>query len=239
MEERRNSITYDDNWQSVTEPEVPVIHAPDENDSFTEYSAHEEAPAHRPPSRQLLITVQLVLCAVFAALTAVCAQITIPIGAVPISLSLLPPLLCAALLSPRYAVLSMAVYLLMGLCGLPVFSGMSGGPGKLFGVTGGYIIGYIPLAWLTGLIYKKYGSTARMPVRLAFMIIGMIVGNIALYVIGTAWFMVITGMDLGASLAACVIPFIPGNFIKMAAVCFIAPPVENAIRRTRPSRAVA
>ena len=90
-------------------------------------------------------TLQLVLCAVFAALTAVCAQITIPIGAVPISLSLLPPLLCAALLSPRYAVLSMAVYLLMGLCGLPVFSGMSGGPGKLFGVTGGYIIGFIAI----------------------------------------------------------------------------------------------
>ena len=66
LEERRNSITYDDNWQSVTEPEVPVIHAPDENDSFTEYSAHEEAPAHRPPSRQLLITVQLVICALIA-----------------------------------------------------------------------------------------------------------------------------------------------------------------------------
>jgi biotin transport system substrate-specific component len=64
------------------------------------------------------------------------------------------------------------------------------------------------------------------------MIIGMVVGNIALYALGTVWFMVVTGMTLEASLAACVIPFIPGNFIKMAAVIIVALPVETAIRKT-------
>jgi biotin transport system substrate-specific component len=68
--------------------------------------------------------------------------------------------------------------------------------------------------------------------RITFMILGMIAGNVALYVLGTVWFMIVTGMTLEASLAACVIPFIPGNFIKMAAVVVVAPPVENAIRRT-------
>ena len=68
--------------------------------------------------------------------------------------------------------------------------------------------------------------------RITFMILGMIAGNVALYVLGTVWFMIVTGMTLEASLAACVIPFIPGNFIKMAAVAVVAPPVENAIRRT-------
>ena len=99
-------------------------------------------------------------------------------------------------------------------------------------MTGGYIIGYIPCAWLTGLIYKKYGETAKKPVKILFMILGMTAGNIVLYVIGTAWFMFITEMTLEASLAACVIPFIPGNIIKMAAVIIIGLPVENAIRRT-------
>ena len=99
-------------------------------------------------------------------------------------------------------------------------------------MTGGYIVGYIPLAWLTGLIYKRFGSREKMPVRIFFMVLGMIAGNLALYILGTAWFMVVTGMTLEASLAACVIPFIPGNFIKMAAVCLIAPPVENAIRKS-------
>ena len=64
------------------------------------------------------------------------------------------------------------------------------------------------------------------------MILGMICGTLALYVIGTAWFMAVTGMGLGASLAACVIPFLPGDFIKMAAVVIIGLPLETAIRRT-------
>jgi biotin transport system substrate-specific component len=182
----------------------------------------------------------MVLCAVCAAITCILAPLSIPLaGGVPISLATFAVMLAGVLLGGSLGAASQLIYVLLGAVGLPVFAGWTGGLGNVLGMTGGYIIGYIPLAWLTGLIYKKYGSTARMPVRIAFMIIGMIVGNIALYVIGTAWFMVITGMDLGASLAACVIPFIPGNFIKMAAVCFIAPPVENAIRRTRPSQAVA
>ena len=187
-----------------------------------------------------LTTYDLVLCALCAAVTCILAPLSVPLaGEVPVSLATFAVLLSGILLGAKLGGLSQLIYVLLGAVGLPVFAGWTGGLGNVLGMTGGYIIGYIPLAWLTGLIYKKYGSTARMPVRIAFMIIGMIVGNIALYVIGTAWFMVITGMDLGASLAACVIPFIPGNFIKMAAVCFIAPPVENAIRRTRPSRAVA
>ena len=191
-------------------------------------------------SNSLSDTGNMVLCAVCAAITCILAPLSIPLaGGVPISLATFAVMLAGVLLGGSLGAASQLIYVLLGAVGLPVFAGWTGGLGNVLGMTGGYIIGYIPLAWLTGLIYKKYGSTARMPVRIAFMIIGMIVGNIALYVIGTAWIMVITGMDLGASLAACVIPFIPGNFIKMAAVCFIAPPVENAIRRTRPSRAVA
>lgn len=170
-------------------------------------------------------TLQLVLCAVFAALTAVCAQITIPIGAVPISLSLLPPLLCAALLSPRYAVLSMAVYLLMGLCGLPVFSGMSGGPGKLFGVTGGYIIGYIPCVWLASFLIHR--TWKNMIGKCAAMALGVLV----CYAFGTVWFMVIRGMDLMSTLSICVFPFLPFDAVKIILAAFLPGRLEKPLEK--------
>lgn len=178
-------------------------------------------------------TRNLVLCAVCAAITCVLAPLSIPLAAgVPISLATFAVMLAGVLLGGRLGAVSQLVYLLLGAVGLPVFAGWTGGADKIFGMTGGYLVGYIPLAWLTGLIYKKWGSTAKMSRRITFMVLGMIVGNVALYILGTVWFMVVTGMTLEASLAACVIPFIPGNFIKMAAVAVVAPPVENAIRRT-------
>ena len=185
-------------------------------------------------SNSLSDTGNLVLCALCAAITCILAPLSIPLaGGVPISLATFAVMLAGVLLGGSLGAASQLIYVLLGAVGLPVFAGWTGGLGNVLGMTGGYIIGYIPLAWLTGLIYKKFGSTAGMPARIAFMILGMTAGNIALYVLGTAWFMVVTGMTLEASLAACVIPCIPGNFIKMAAVCFIAPPVENAIRKTR------
>lgn len=178
-------------------------------------------------------TRNLVLCAVCAAITCILAPLSIPLaGGVPISLATFAVMLAGVLLGGSLGAFSQLIYVLLGAVGLHVFAGWSGGLGNVLGMTGGYIIGYIPCAWLTGLIYKKFGSNAKKSVKILFMILGMTAGNIALYVIGTAWFMVVTGMTLEASLAACVIPFIPGNFIKMAAVIIIALPVETAIRKT-------
>lgn len=187
-------------------------------------------------SSSLSNTRNLVLCAMCAAITCVLAPLSIPLAAgVPISLATFAVMLAGVLLGGKLGAVSQLVYLLLGAVGLPVFAGWTGGADKIFGMTGGYLVGYIPLAWITGLIYKKWGSRATISVRIGVMILGMIAGNVALYVLGTAWFMVVTGMSLEASLAACVLPFIPGNFIKMAAVAIIAPPVEAAIRRAAPA----
>ena len=178
-------------------------------------------------------TKNLVLCAVCAAITCVLAPLSIPLaGGVPISLATFAVMLAGVLLGGSLGALSQLIYVLLGAVGLPVFAGWTGGLGNVLGMTGGFIIGYIPCAWLTGLIYKKFGYTAKKSAKILFMIIGMVVGNIALYALGTVWFMVVTGMTLEASLAACVIPFIPGNFINMAAVIIVALPVETAIRKT-------
>lgn len=178
-------------------------------------------------------TRNLVLCAMCAAITCILAPLSIPLtGGVPVSLATFAVMLSGVLLGGPLGALSQLIYVLLAAVGLPVLAGWTGGLGIVLGMTGGYIIGYIPCAWLTGLIYKKYGVTAKKPVKILSMILGMTAGNIALYVIGTAWYMFITEMTLEASLAACVIPFIPGNIIKMAAVIIIGLPVENAIRRT-------
>lgn len=178
-------------------------------------------------------TRNMVLCAMCAAITCVLAPLSIPLaGGVPVSLATFAVMLAGVLLGGTPGAVSQLIYVLLGAVGLPVFAGWTGGLGNVLGMTGGYIIGYIPLAWLTGLIYKKHAASPNKAEKYGFMIAGMLAGNIALYVLGTAWFMFVTGMGLGESLAACVIPFIPGDFIKMAAVMIIAPPVEAAIRKT-------
>lgn len=171
----------------------------------------------------------LLLCALFAALTAVCAQISIPIGAVPVTLSLLPLLLASALLPWRYAGLTALVYLLMGLVGLPVFSGLSGGPGKLFGVTGGYILGYLPCAALSGWLMEKWGRAFGRQCG------AMALGVAACYAFGTAWFMATKHVGLWASLTMCVLPFLPGDAVKIALAAGLslrlAEPLRRAMKR--------
>ena len=167
---------------------------------------------------------RLCLCALFAALTAVCTQIQIPMGPVPVTLSLLPVLLCASLLKKSYAALAMLVYMLMGLIGLPVFSGMAGGPGKLFGVTGGYIIGYIPCAFLAAWIIEKWGRTYGK------QCMAMAVGVLACYAFGTAWFMITKGTALWPSLTMCVIPVLPGDAVKILLAAFMGQRLEKAVR---------
>lgn len=167
----------------------------------------------------------MILCALFAALTAVCAQIQVPIGAVPVTMQLLPILLCAALMAKQYAALTTAVYMLMGLVGLPVFAGMAGGAAKLFGVTGGYIIGFLPCAFITALMIERLGRAWWIQA------ISMVVGVLVCYVFGTAWFMVTKGVGLWASLTMCVIPFLPGDAVKIALAVVLSLRLEKPMKR--------
>ena len=162
------------------------------------------------------LTRNLVLAALFAALTAVCSQIQIPLPMVPINLALFAVHLCGALLGAKWGTLSMTAYALLGVVGAPVFSGFSSGPTVLFGKTGGYILGYILCALLVGLLSRRIGYTVKG------LVIAMAVGVAACYVFGTIWFMVITGMSLQLSLTYCVLPFLPGDAVKIALATFLA-----------------
>lgn len=162
------------------------------------------------------LTCQLVLAALFAALTAVCSQIQIPLPMIPINLALFAVHLCGALLGAKWGALSMAVYALLGAVGVPVFAGFGSGPAVLFGKTGGYIIGYILCAAIVGLLSRRLGFTFPK------LCLSMVIGVAVCYVFGTAWFMVISGLNLATSLSYCVLPFLPGDAVKILLAAFLA-----------------
>ena len=167
----------------------------------------------------------MTLTAVMAALICIAGPLTIAAGPVPLSLATFAVYLAGAILGKKWGTVSVGLYLLIGIIGVPVFSGFSGGFQKLAGVTGGYLIGYLPCAFLSGLGTEMAEEKKKNWILPALMTAGTIV----LYVIGTAWFMIQTGNALGAALSLCVVPFLPGDAVKIAAAVLLTKPVRKAI----------
>jgi len=154
-------------------------------------------------------TLDLAVCALFAALSAVLSQITIPIGIVPINLTHISLFLAAGLLGSRYGTFSQIVYVIMGAIGLPVFSGLSGGMGVVLNATGGFIFGYIICTFVTAYIIERFGSSYKV------LFPAMYAGWVVTYAIGIPWFMFATETSsLTAAVSACMIPFLPGDLAK-------------------------
>ena len=164
------------------------------------------------------------MCAVAAAAICVLAPLSIPIGPVPITLATLVIYVMLYLLGWKLSVVSCAVYLLLGVCGLPVFSGFSGGAGKLLGPTGGYLIGYLLIAAIGGAAVERFQS--RMP-----QFLGMALGTAACYLLGTAWFCFVSQMEVVPALSLAVFPFIPFDIAKMAAAMLIGPVIRERLIR--------
>ncbi|MBQ3269425.1 MAG: biotin transporter BioY [Clostridia bacterium] len=173
-----------------------------------------------------LNTREMTIIAVMAALICVAGPLTIAIGPIPLSLATFTVYLAGAVLGAKRGTLAVALYLLIGAVGVPVFSGFSGGVQKLVGVTGGYLVGYLPCAWLTGLGAGDDGT--RLNWRLPAM---MVAGTAVLYAIGTAWFMAQTKNPLGAALGMCVLPFLPGDAVKIIAATLLSRPIRKAVYR--------
>ena len=156
----------------------------------------------------------LTLTALTTAATCILAPLSIPIGPVPISLTTFVLYCSIGLLGWKQAAASCLAYILIGLAGLPVFSGFAGGPARLLGPTGGYIIGFIPMIVIAGLLMER--TRSRL---LKFF--AMAVGTFVCYVFGTVWFCMVMDATPAAALTVCVLPFIPGDVAKMlAALCF-------------------
>lgn len=162
-----------------------------------------------------LTTYQMAVTAVMAAVLCVLGPLTVPIGAVPISLANFVICLSAWLLGPKFGTLSVAIYLVLGLVGIPVFSGYGAGLAKVAGPTGGYLVGYLLLAFIGGLFIEK---SKGQPVVSA---VGLILGDAACYVLGTAWFVFQMKCELGYALAVCVYPFLLLDLAKIVVSCVV------------------
>ena len=162
-----------------------------------------------------LTTYQMAVTALMAAVMCVLGPLTVPIGAVPISLANFVICLTAWLLGPKFGTLSVAVYLCIGLIGVPVFSGYGAGLAKLAGPTGGYLVGYLLLALIGGLFIEKSNGN---PVVSG---IGLVLGDAACYVLGTAWFVFQVQCELGYALSVCVYPFIALDLAKIVVSCVV------------------
>ena len=169
----------------------------------------------------------MTMIAIVASLICVAGPLSIAVGPIPLSLASFAVYLAGAILGKKRGTIAVALYLLIGIIGVPVFSGFSGGFQKIAGVTGGYLIGYLPCAWLSGLGAEYIDGDKRT--KWIFPAL-MLLGTAVLYTIGTAWFMVQTGKALGGALSLCVVPFLPGDAIKMLCVSFIVSPVRKAVR---------
>lgn len=176
--------------------------------------------SHAPELRMM------VFASLFAALTAAGAYIHIPVpfSPVPITLQVFFVLLAGSMLKSKWGSLSMIVYTLLGIAGLPVFAGGSSGIGVLFGPTGGYIFGFILAAYIIGKLSEKAEKTVR-PSLLANSI-NMSVGVLAIYLCGVLQLMMVAKLGLGAALALGVIPFLPGEVIKTAVAAYITSTYE-------------
>ena len=169
------------------------------------------------PVRDMLYT------ALFTAILCVVAPFSISVGPIPLSFATLVIYIAAGSLNWKLSALSVMLYIALGAIGVPVFSNFEGGFYKIAGLTGGFIIGYIPLALATGFSMELAGG------KLFFFISGMVIGTVLLYTLGTAWFMLQSGATLTVALMGCVVPFLIGDAIKIAAACAIVPQLRRAI----------
>lgn len=183
------------------------------------------APDGRPARR-------IALVGLFAALTAVGAQIQtpLPFSPVPVVLSNFFALLAGLVLGPRLGATTQVVYLLLGVVGVPVFAGMRGGPQVLVGPTGGYLVGFILAAAAAGALRGSGVSAGRA-------IAAAVVGAALIYVTGVPWLVHVIGLQwpgmsgagLHKVLVVGVLPFLPGDAFKAVVAGLITPALVRSV----------
>jgi biotin transport system substrate-specific component len=172
--------------------------------------------------------------ALMAAVTAVAAQITIPLpfSPVPFTMQVLAVILSGLLLGPRYGALAQAIYVLIGAVGVPVFAAFTGGLGIVLGPTGGYLISYPLAAAVAGLAAYAARNAPRRQALLRSIAAGT--GALAvIYAIGATWLAVQSGLPLSVALAQGVVPFVPLDLVKVALSALVGNAAAPAIAPAR------
>lgn len=163
----------------------------------------------------------LTLIALMSAILCIMGPIVIPIGMVPMSFTNMAIYLTIILLDKKRATISVAIYLLIGFVGLPVFAGFTGGAGKLLGPTGGYLIGYLGLSWISGFIMERLEKSK---------ILALCLGTICLYLVGTIWLMLQSKLGFATAISVGVLPFLIFDIIKILVAIALGNSIKKRIR---------
>lgn len=168
----------------------------------------KHSPAH---SFLKLNTQQLTLIGLTTAVLCVLGPlaITIPVSPVPLSLGTLGIYFVVTVLGTKPGVLSILLYLMLGFAGLPIFTGFASGPAKIFGPTGGYLLGYLFLAVICGVSAEKFRD------RYALRVLGMCLGTGICYLVGTLWLGYQLSLSFTEAFAIGVLPYLPWDLIKL------------------------
>lgn len=175
----------------------------------------------RPWTRYLTITLIALFFANFIALAARVA-VWPPFSPVPITGQTLAVLLTGWLLGPRQGAGAVLLYLAEGVGGLPVFAGGAFGPVYLFGPTGGYLVGFVAAAALTGWLAESRSSP-----KLPSIVLALLVGNLAIYLTGSLWLDRFLPGGLEAALATGVLPYLLGDVLKGLVVVAVLPSAQR------------
>jgi biotin transport system substrate-specific component len=170
--------------------------------------------------------------ALMAAVTAVAAQISVPLFAVPFTLQVLAVILSGLLLGPRHGALSQAIYVLVGAVGVPVFAQFSGGLAVILGPTGGYLVSYPVAAAVAGLAARAARDASRRR-ALSYSFLWGCAGLAVIYAFGATWLSVVSDLPLAVALAQGVLIFVPFDLIKVVLAALVAVAAAPAIAPSR------
>ncbi len=183
----------------------------------------------RPCEKKSAVLYDLALIIGGSLLVALSAQIAVGYP-VPITAQTFVVLMLAALLGPRRSALCLLAYIAEGAAGLPVFAQGKAGFAALLGPTGGYLIGFVPAAYIVGFLARKGWDR-----RISTTIIAMILGNIIIYAFGLLWLFALLWLsgrlDLHTALAGGLYPFIPGDLLKIALAAAVLPSAWKLLER--------
>lgn len=167
---------------------------------------------------------QMILVSLFAALTAAGAFVSIPIGLVPISLQNLFTFLSGMVLGSRLGTFSQLIYILLGVVGLPVFSGFRGGLGVLLGPTGGFLTGFVISACIIGRLIENIND-----VRIWSYFVTGLLGIIIIYACGVTQLLIVTEIGFKEAVIVGVVPFLPGDLLKLIIASFLAVRIKSVV----------
>lgn len=188
---------------------------------------NETSISAKPKTKTIFSVKQLAIVGLMTAIICVLAPLALPIPFSPVQISLgtLAIYFVLTVLGLKLGTISVIIYILLGLAGLPVFASFKSGPGTLFGPTGGYIIGYVFMALVCGFFIDKWGN------KFLPCFLGMILGTAVLYVFGSFWLAFQLSYTLPQAFMAGVIPYIPGDLIKLVIAVVLGQQLRKRLQK--------